>query len=481
MVKISELPPVLILEKGDLLRLKLAEVQESSSCFSFRDEKSLLEHLRTQNFAVILVGPPFGDHNFESLFDKIPKNKNLEILVAKADDLELHKLCLGLKKIWVEAIDVKNESVFWAHFLRMREKLRMQMEIISLRHQLHAENKKWEASKDYLEHHNSELMQFTHTVAHDLNHPLGTIISYMDLLHDMLPADDGAPLSPKQIVERIQRSSNRLVSMIRGMLRFANNTSAEETDAVVEVNLNQTLDSILEDLDVQIQKEGAQIKVLHLPAIIGSQTQIYQVFLNLISNAIKFRKDGRRPEIEVSSDLVSGREVDNERIKICRIYIKDNGRGIPPESLGTIFTPFSRIDAHGPIEGTGVGLATVKRIVSSHAGSIQVESQFGVGTTFTLSFPIRLVRKAIPYLRKELRIECLDERMIKSVMLTPGQHEFELRILNESDNGLCCQWNGDDNLQVGSIIEVSSDKKYQVRWTRKLSNGKGQLGLKVVQ
>jgi hypothetical protein len=75
----------------------------------------------------------------------------------------------------------------------------------------------------------------------------------------------------------------------------------------------------------------------------------------------------------------------------------------------------------------------------------------------------------------------LDERLIKSVMLSPDKEPFELKIVNESENGMCCEYSSQHRFEIGAIIEVGADKKYQVRWTKLLSDGSGQLGLKVVQ
>lgn len=481
MANIFELPPVLVYEKTEEFSEKLSQRQESLCIYKFSRETDLFDYICKQNQALLLIGAPFSSSNLVPLLQKIPSSTQIDILIPRDLSEEEENYSAEQNNFWLDGVSLNKEALFWKKFHKLRAFSQKHQENLSLHQQLNDKNRKWEASTEYLKHHNSELMQFTHTVAHDLKHPLGTIISYLDLLHDTLPEGDGSLTDPKKVIERVKRSSNRLVAMIRGMLRFANNTENDSSE-VTEVDLNEVVSSVLEDLELGVHSSKAQIDCKELPIIMGAQTQIYQVFLNLISNAIKYHKVGEAPKVEIYSDIVNGRDEGKDKVKICRIYVKDCGVGIQPEHMNDIFMPFSKIETIGePVEGSGVGLATVKRIVSRHAGSIHVESEANKGSTFILSFPIHLVKKAMPFLRKELRYECLDERLLQSVRLSPSQEPFNLKVINESDNGLCCECPEGHQLEIGNIIEVGNNKKYQVRWIKPLPSGEEQLGLKVVK
>lgn len=127
-----------------------------------------------------------------------------------------------------------------------------------------------------------------------------------------------------------------------------------------------------------------QLRVEELPSIDADPTQMRQLFQNLISNALKFRRDDARPEVVVYEDRTGDRS--SRASWLCRIIVEDNGIGIDDQYAKRIFAPFQRL--HMQYEGTGMGLAICRRIVERHQGSIDVTSTPGRGSRFIIDLPI---------------------------------------------------------------------------------------------
>jgi light-regulated signal transduction histidine kinase (bacteriophytochrome) len=143
-----------------------------------------------------------------------------------------------------------------------------------------------------------------------------------------------------------------------------------------EIDTNQAVAIALEDMEMKIAEKKAVIKVGELPKVTGNKEYLAQLFMNLISNSVKFSKN--TPFISISGALIEKRAV---------IYIKDNGIGISEEHLERIFFAFQRLHSKNEYEGSGIGLAICKRIVDIHDGKISAESKIGEGTTFIIELP----------------------------------------------------------------------------------------------
>ncbi|MBN1424065.1 GAF domain-containing protein [Candidatus Fermentibacteria bacterium] len=220
---------------------------------------------------------------------------------------------------------------------------------------------------------NAELQRFAYVASHDLQEPLRMIASYLQLIEgrykDRLDADG------LEFMAFAVDGANRLQTMIRDLLEYSRVGSRGMP--LEEVDAEEALDQALQNLQVQIADSGAVVTHDPLPRITADQTQIVQVFQNLISNAIKFRSS-EPPRIHITS-----RRQDDE----CVFSARDNGLGVAPELNERIFIVFQRL--HGQeYPGTGIGLAICKRIVERHKGRIWVESEAGTGATFHFSIPI---------------------------------------------------------------------------------------------
>jgi signal transduction histidine kinase len=140
------------------------------------------------------------------------------------------------------------------------------------------------------------------------------------------------------------------------------------------------VEQVVEDLEARLQEKQGTVHVQNLPVIFAHRTQMRQVFLNLISNALKFSKKDVPPKIIVHAGAVVDDKVE--------IRVQDNGIGFEAKYAQSIFEPFRRLHSRAEYEGTGFGLATCKRIVESHGGTIRAESHPGEGATFVLTFPV---------------------------------------------------------------------------------------------
>ena len=226
-----------------------------------------------------------------------------------------------------------------------------------------------------LQRKNVELENFTAIASHDLHAPLNTIISFIDYLNGKYldTFNDEARL----FFSRIHDAALRMKELISDLLEFATVASLEKS----EVDLEKLLTEILYDMTDELEISGAVIKREGiLPTIIGSATGFRQLFQNLIANSIKYRDDTRPPEILIHSRV-------SDPGKPWKIIIQDNGMGFDNHFAGDIFLPFNRLKPQSKLKGSGIGLATVKKIVELHGGSIIADGVEKKGATFTITLP----------------------------------------------------------------------------------------------
>ena len=233
---------------------------------------------------------------------------------------------------------------------------------------------KLETQKDELEVKNTELTQFVYTVSHDLKSPLVTINGYLGYIEQ--DAESGNMGRLKKDTQRIQEAVHKMHALLTELLELSR----------IGRMMNQPEDAPFNDLVkdaldiVHGQLESLHITVLtqpNLPSVRGDLQRITEVLQNLLDNAAKYMGDQPTPIIEIGQQSME----DGKPI----FFVKDNGIGIAPEYHERIFGLFNKLDAKS--EGTGVGLALVKRIVEFHGGRIWVESEVGIGSTFYFTLP----------------------------------------------------------------------------------------------
>ncbi len=216
---------------------------------------------------------------------------------------------------------------------------------------------------------NEELEQFAYVASHDLQEPLRMVIQNTQRLKIQL--GDNLDDKSQRYIDFTTKGAYRMQRLIEDLLDFSRATRMNSKFQLVD--LNQALDSAKQDLNKKIQETGAKIKSNTLPKINGDVSQLERLFLNLLSNSLKYSHKDRKPEINI--------EVNNNKDHWL-IEIKDNGIGFRQEYAERIFLLFQRLHNQDEYPGTGIGLTICKKIIAHHGGEISVISQEGIGTSF---------------------------------------------------------------------------------------------------
>jgi signal transduction histidine kinase len=223
-----------------------------------------------------------------------------------------------------------------------------------------------------LERSNRELEQFASVTSHDLQAPLATISMYAQLLEQRHAQEMNGG---QQLVEGINAATVKARTLIRDLLEYSRAGRGELLSEPVE--MKDVAGEALEMLAGPIEQSGADVTVEELPVILGDARKLRQVFLNLISNALKFAED--IPVVRVSAEVQGNTAI---------FAVADNGIGMDPGQAERIFQPFHRLHGEEEYPGTGIGLAVCERIVEQHGGRIWAQSAPGQGSTFRFTLPV---------------------------------------------------------------------------------------------
>lgn len=226
-----------------------------------------------------------------------------------------------------------------------------------------------------LEKSNYELLQFTSVASHDLKEPIRKISIFSRLLKEKNA--DKLDISSNKHVDNIIASSKRMATLIDDLLDFSRLSQVEYK--FTPVNLQVVIERIIDDFEIEITNKGATINYSNMPLVSGIEFQLVQLFQNLISNSLKFSHPDRKPVINIEAAIA-----DN----IATINYRDNGIGFSPAYNEKIFDVFERLHTKDKYQGTGVGLAIVKKIVSIHKGEIKAMGTENEGATFELKLPV---------------------------------------------------------------------------------------------
>lgn len=220
---------------------------------------------------------------------------------------------------------------------------------------------------------NTELAQFAAVAAHDLQAPLRTIGNFAGVLARRHKHSLGA--EAEHLPDRIVGAVERMQSMIDGLLTLSS-VGKEMKPKSVEVN--DVFDEIIRDLEITIAEAQAEIVRDELPRVFGDRVQLRQLLQNLVTNAIKFRRPGTVPCIHFGA---------KEEATHWTLTMSDNGIGIEHKYFEKIFGLFQRLHGRGEYPGSGLGLSICRKIADCHGGTIQVESELGVGSRFLVTLP----------------------------------------------------------------------------------------------
>jgi len=221
---------------------------------------------------------------------------------------------------------------------------------------------------------NEALRQFSYAASHDLQEPLRSVQGFLNIIR----LDNSDKLSPESNIyfDKADQSLRRMQQLIKDILDYAVINGANYQ--LEPVDLNQVIEEVLRNLFQAINEHQAEIEVETLPAVNGNDSLLNHFFQNMLSNSLKYKAPGVLPKIRIFS------ETDNQKVTIG---IKDNGIGIDPIHFNEIFKPFKRLHRQAEYKGSGIGLATSKKIVQIHGGKLWVESSPGSGATFFMEVP----------------------------------------------------------------------------------------------
>ena len=273
----------------------------------------------------------------------------------------------------------KDGSRFWANVVvtALRDASGKVNGFVKITRDLTARKEAEDEIKRYaedLKRSNQELEHFAYVASHDLQEPLRTVSSFSQLLarryQGKLDAD------ADEFIAFVVDGATRMQTLINDLLAFSRIGTRGDPPAAVD--WGKIFQAAKENLDVAIAESGAVITNDPLPALVANQTQLTQLFQNLFSNAVKFRRREEVPRIHVSALRQDG---------AWQFSVRDNGIGIAPQYFDRIFIIFQRLHGREEYSGTGIGLAICKKIVERHGGRMWVESEPGTGSVFHFTIP----------------------------------------------------------------------------------------------
>lgn len=294
-------------------------------------------------------------------------------------ELELAENKSAIQEIWNSALSIVVLlllGLVGMIFYYYREQRRTTAVLKEQKTILQEQKEEIEQKNEQLALINAELKQFTYGVSHDLKAPLRTISGFSTMLKRRYVKDlDENAMEYMEYISGGVKQMQNLVEQLLDYARIGVDKSQQQ-----DIPSSEILQSVILNLQGQIQEEHASVEVSEgaLPIIHGNPTQIIQLFQNLVSNGIKFRRKDHLPKIEISCEPNGTSNI---------FSVKDNGIGISGEYRKKIFEMFSRLNKRDDYEGSGIGLATCKKIVEIHGGKIWVESEPGEGSTFFFTLP----------------------------------------------------------------------------------------------
>ena len=327
--------------------------------------REALEQLSKDDFAVILLDvqmPGLDGFETAALIRQNERTKDLPIIFVSAFEATEQRLervyALGAVDYLPVPVSIAALRAKVAVFVELFRKNRALRQLI---HQMDEKTK--------------QLDGFCYSVAHDLRAPLRTMSSYAELVREEYGAV--LPENGKAYLEKITAASTRLDRLIQDLLGYSKIEQMPLQGQ--EVDLQHVIAAALKHVEQEIQTKRANVSIRPpLPKVLSDRTALEHVFLNLISNALKFSRDGSPPAISIHSEQTGPR---------VRVWVEDNGIGIDPKYHRQIFRMFEKLDNSLKYPGTGVGLAIVSRTIQRLGGTTGVESQPNLGSRFWVELP----------------------------------------------------------------------------------------------
>ncbi len=313
--------------------------------------------------------PDLEGHKFFERLVEVAETGQSQEWLLEADHADIHG--------WFQSSLIRQDGQVLFTFLDVSE-LKQQQQAL-------------EVANLNLHRSNENLQQFAYIASHDLQEPLRKIQSFGDILatnyKDVLdePGQD--------MIQRMQTSAQRMSLLIKDLLAYSRLST--HRIPYKKIPLTDVVRQVLTDLELSIAETSAVIEVGELPVVSGERMQLEQLMLNLLSNALKFRRPGVAPHIRISSQRLPATAIPfgilpaeaNSR-HYLEISVADNGIGFDEKYLDRIFQVFQRLHPKANFAGSGVGLAICRKVVENHDGGITASSTPGVGSTFSVYLPV---------------------------------------------------------------------------------------------
>ncbi len=387
--------------EDNLLSIETILEQENYTIIKANSGRSALKILLQQHdFTLILMDVQMPDMNgFEtaSLIYEREKLRHIPIIFITAHNQGEERMYEGYKLGGVDFIykPINPEllrykvSVFAELYQKTHELLSHEKRLLAANKKLETEIEERRISEEKIRLLNEQLIEnnfqlkttieeldrFAYVASHDLQEPLRKILVFSDKIQTKYR--DSVDQDMYKNLEKIVKASERMQMLISDLLRFSRQTSTSEDFALIP--LKSLLEDVLADMEVEIEKTSANFNINDLPKVWGIPSLVRQLFQNLISNAIKFRKPETVPVVRIYQELSA-----RDRLKIV---VEDNGIGFDPKYADDIFMVFKRLHSYHEFAGSGVGLSICRKIMERHNGEITAESSPGVGSKFIIDMP----------------------------------------------------------------------------------------------
>jgi signal transduction histidine kinase len=362
---------------GGARRIRLLVVEDNAS-----DSELMLHAMKEAGFEgesdVVQTAAEFVDRIRKHKYDiiladyRLPGWNGMETLeILRQEGLDVPVLLVSGALGELKAVECIKQGaadyVLKDHLGRLPQSVRRAIDEKELRD----ENRR---THDELTRSNRDLEQFAYVASHDLQEPLRMVATYTQLLAERYQGklDETADKYIHYAVE----GALRMQTLVRDLLAFSRVGRRQE--AARDIDCNLVVRSVLANLQSAIEESGARISYQALPVLSTDQSELTQLFQNLIGNAIKFR-GAKPPEVHITA---------KKRKKAWLISVEDNGIGIAPQHADDVFVIFKRLHTREEYPGSGIGLAICKKIVEHNHGRIWVESQPGQGSAFRFTWPI---------------------------------------------------------------------------------------------
>jgi signal transduction histidine kinase len=255
----------------------------------------------------------------------------------------------------------------------LRAKVRVFLDLYVSRQKLSDEIAAHRKTLRALESANTALRHFAQAASHDLKAPLRAIRGFLEALSS--GARESLDPQARDYLDRSRRASLRMDSLLNALRTYA---GLQRPVSYTEVDCRDVLEHVMSDLADRAAAADASVVIGDLPKVTGDPDRLYQLFLNLVANALKFQVKGEPARVSVSAE---------ERGREWLVCVQDNGIGIEPKYHGTIFDAFGRLHEESKYEGTGLGLAISQQVAQQHGGRLWVESELGKGSRFYVTLP----------------------------------------------------------------------------------------------